>query len=70
MHCCSGEMLLGDKSIKPCAVKQVRYGTKDEKETAWLELADLQAALGVPNVVQCLGVFRHTSRSCLVIVTE
>ena len=70
IHCCSGEMRQSDNSIQPCAIKRVPYSTEREKEKARVELAALQVALGLPNLVQCLGVFRRRKPACLVIVTE
>ena len=71
---CSGEVLLSDLSIKPCAIKRVKYNTAQQVESALLELAALQAALGLRNVVQCLGACisgSTTDGTCkLVIITE
>ena len=72
-HCCSGEMLMGDGSIVPCAIKRVAYSTPGEQELGQLELAALHAALGLPNLVQCLAAFRlkpSTGLASLVIVTR
>ena len=52
-------MLLEDGSIVPCAIKRAPYNTSRQREKAQLELAALHAALGVPNLVQCLAAFKH-----------
>ncbi len=57
---CSGEMLMSDNSIKPCAIKTVQYDTDLQCAVAHLELVALKAALGIPGVVQCLGCFETT----------
>lgn len=54
---CSGEMLMSDDSVKPCAVKTVQYATRGQRLLAQLELSALKTALGVPGLVQCLGSF-------------
>ena len=71
---CSGEMVMEDRSIKPCAIKKVKYDTAQNMECALWELVALQAAVGLRNVVQCLGAFLSGSISDgtrrLVIITE
>ena len=70
---CSGEMLLDDGSIRPCAFKGVPYTSWYHKELAHCELTALQAALGLPNLVQCVGAFaicNPDGREMLSIVTE
>ena len=73
VHCCSGEMLLEDGTIVPCAIKRVPYNTSRQREKAQLELAALHAALGLPNLVQCLAALRHkppNGPASLVILTK
>ena len=73
VHCCSGEVLMEDGSIVPCSIKQVPYGTPEEQEQAQLELAALHAALGLPNLVQCLAAYKlekTTEAASLIILTE
>lgn len=60
VHCCSGEMILENGSIVPCAIKRVLYTTPRQQEKAHCEMAALHSALGLPNLVQCLA-----ARSCL-----
>ena len=69
---CSGEMLMSDNSVRPCAVKTVEYATDLQRHWARLELAALKTALGVPNIVQCLGCWRSKGPDApmLHIVTE
>ena len=63
-----------DKSIKPCAIKKVKYNSEQKMECALWELVALQAAVGLRNVVQCLGAFFSGSFTDgtrkLVIITE
>lgn len=73
VRACSGEMLLGDNSIKACAIKTLPYGDWIARECAHCELTALQAALGLPNLVQCLGAFKPQSRGGarhLIVATE
>ena len=72
-HACSGEMLGSDGSIRPCAVKTVSYSNWLEQDMVHCELTALKAALGLPHLVQCLGVFqsqRSNGKMALVIATE
>lgn len=63
-----------DRSIKPCAIKKVKCNSAQNMERALWELVALQAAVGLRNVVQCLGAFFSGSITDgtrkLVIITE
>ena len=63
-----------DMSVQPCAIKKVKYNSAQDVERALWELVALQAAVGLRNVVQCLGAFLSGSSTDgtrkLVIITE
>ena len=70
---CSGELLMPDGSITPCAIKRVQYITEPQKACVQLELGALQAVLGKASLVQCLGAVETSSRATpgyLTILTE
>ena len=55
---CSAEVLGSDGSIRPCAVKTVSYSNWLEQDQVHRELTVLKAALGLPHLVQWLGVLK------------
>ena len=66
-------MLLDDGSIIPCAFKGIAYSSWHQKELAHCELAALQAAKYLPNLVQCVGAFvvhNQDGLDSLIIATE
>lgn len=67
-------MLLDNGSIVACGLKTVHYGHWYSQELAHCELEALQAARGLPNIVQCFGAFQlqdaEADESLLVIATE
>ena len=66
-------MLGSDGSIRPCAVKTMSYRNWFEQDKVHRELTALKAAMGLPHLVQCLGVFqsqRLDGKMTLVIATE
>ena len=63
MVLCSGEVLLADFQVMPCAFKKLPYQTTCEQYQAQAELAALKDGEGCPHIVQCYAVFDHCDRA-------
>ena len=64
---------MDDDTVKPCAIKKLAYTTSLEVYKANAELEALEAALGRPNLVQCLGACAHMDdalQEAVYIITE
>lgn len=74
---CSAEMFVPatpaePATLKPCAVKTLRYSTHKEQRMAEAEVDALWATHGLESVITCYGVFPDWTANgmCLQVVTE
>lgn len=71
---CSGEVLLANGQVVPCAMKKLSYQRFSDKERANAELAAFRDAQGSPHLAQCYGAYEQfcpeEQKQCLWIVME
>ena len=71
---CSGEVLLANGQVVPCALKKLSYQRFSDKERANAELAAFRDAQGSPHLAQCYGAYEQfcpeEQKQCLWIVME
>ena len=70
---CRCQIALADGSVEAGALKCLAYHCPEARRDGKAELAGLQAALGLPHLVQCLAAFEYqgaNNRQSLAIITK
>ena len=73
MMCCSCQIAMADGTVQAGAIKNLNYWHPDARFDSEAELAGLQAALGLPHLVQCLAAFKYKGadrRHYMAVVTQ